>query len=202
MRVFGLTGGIACGKSFVASILARRGYPVVDADAISREILRPGTPAFDETVTAFGPDIVASDGAVDRRKLGAVVFSDPVARKRLEGITHPAITASIDAELDALHRSGAKAVFVEATLVFETGRTGRFEKVVAVLCDRETQIRRLTDRDGITRSEAESRLAAQMDPAEKARRSDFVVDTGGTEADTAARVEDLLLRLNLSSDRE
>jgi dephospho-CoA kinase len=191
MRVFGLTGNIASGKSAVAAMLREAGIPVLDADRISREGTAPGGRAYDAVVEAFGRGILRADGTIDRKRLGEIVFADASLRARLEAITHPAILEAMKEALAELARGGHQAAVVEATLIHESGRKGLFEAVISVTCDRETQIARLTARDGISRSQAEARLLAQMDAERKADASDFVIDNSGTLEETRRQVERL-----------
>ena len=150
MRVFGLTGGIGTGKSTVARMFREEGLAVVDADRIAREITAPGTPAHDAIVRRFGREILLPGGRIDRRKLGDIVFSDAGKRAELEAITHPGIARGIADELRRLGSEGCGIAIVEAALIHETGRRGRFEAVIAVRCDRDRQVRRLVQRDGIS----------------------------------------------------
>lgn len=191
MRIFGLTGNIASGKSTVASMLRDLGIPVLDADRISREVTAPGGRAYEAVVRAFGPGIVGSDGAIDRKRLGAVVFADPARRAQLEEITHPAILEAMKSALDDLSRRGIPLAVVEAALIHESGRKGLVEAVIAVRCDAEAQLRRLMRRDGISMEAASARLRAQMDAGRKADASDYVIDNSGDIGETRRQVERL-----------
>jgi len=191
MRVFGLTGNIGSGKSTVAAMLREAGIPVLDADRISREVTAPGGRAYDTVVQAFGKGIVRDDGAIDRKRLGEIVFADPRRRSQLEAITHPAILEAMKEAIAGLEREGHRAAVVEATLIHETGRKGLFEAVISVTCDRETAISRLAARGGMSRGQAEARLRAQMDAARKADASDYVIDNSGEIESTRGQVERL-----------
>jgi dephospho-CoA kinase len=181
LRVVGLTGGIATGKSTFAAALRARGVPVVDADALAREVVAPGSRALAELVRTFGADVLGPDGALDRKKLGARVFADPEARRRLEAITHPAIRDAMLSETARLDAAGHDLAFYDAPLVYEVGLDAVLDSVVVVYAPREAQRARLEARDGASPAEAEARLAAQWPIEEKAARADFVVDnTGGT----------------------
>jgi dephospho-CoA kinase len=188
MRVFGLTGNIGSGKSTVAAMLREAGIPVLDADRISKEVTAPGGRAYDAVVRAFGKAIVRDDGTIDRKRLGEIVFSDPASRERLERITHPAILEAMKEAISGIEREGHRAAVVEATLIHESGKTGLFEAVISVACDRETAISRLAARDGMSRSQAEARLRAQMDADRKAEVSDYVIDTSGNLDETRRQV--------------
>jgi len=197
MRVFGLTGGICSGKSTVARLFREEGIPVVDADRISREITLPGMPAHADIVRRFGGDLLLPDGRIDRKKLGAIVFADPGKRAELETVTHPRIALGIREALSALAAKGHAIAIVEAALIHEKGRGGLFEAVIGVGCDRGLQIERLMNRDGIPREEALRIVSAQMDPEEKARASDYVIDNSGDLATTRARVRALARKLRV-----
>ncbi|MDD5763042.1 MAG: dephospho-CoA kinase [bacterium] len=188
MRVFGLTGNIGSGKSTVAAMLRDAGIPVLDADRISREVTAPGGRAYDAVVHAFGGGIVRDDGSIDRKRLGEIVFDDPRLRARLEAVTHPAIFEAMKEALADLARKGNRAAVVEATLIHESGRKGLLEAVISVTCDRETAISRLAARDGMSRSQAEARLSAQMDADRKAGASDFVIDNSASPEETGRQV--------------
>jgi len=169
----GLTGGIASGKSLVAAELAARGAIIIDADVLAREVVEPGTPALAAIVERFGPQIL-SDGQLDRSRLAEIVFADPVARRDLERIVHPAVRARA-AELERAADPAAVVVHVIPLLV-ETGQQEDFDVVVTVDVDHETQIRRLMARNGFSLAEAESRIAAQASREARMAASDVVVD--------------------------
>jgi dephospho-CoA kinase len=191
MRVFGLTGNIGSGKSTVAAMLREAGIPVLDADRISKEVTAPGGRAYDAVVRAFGKEIVRGDGSIDRVRLGEIVFADPRLRLRLEAITHPAILEAMKEAIAGIEREGKRAVVVEAALIHESGKKGLFEAVISVSCDRETAISRLAARDGMSRSQAEARLRAQMDADRKAGASEYVIDNSGDLEETRRQVERL-----------
>jgi len=169
----GLTGGIASGKSLVAAELAARGAIIIDADVLAREVVEPGTPALAAIVERFGPQIL-SDGQLDRSRLAEMVFADPVARRDLERIVHPAVRARA-AELERAADPAAVVVHVIPLLV-ETGQQEDFDVVVTVDVDHETQIRRLMARNGFSLADAESRIAAQASREARLAASDVVVD--------------------------
>jgi len=159
----GLTGGIACGKTTVANLFAALGVPVVDTDLLAREVVAPGSPLLAQIAARFGAAILAQDGSLDRRELRSRVFADPVERLWLEQLTHPAIRALTDERCDA---AGGPYVIVAIPLLVETGAAERFDRVLVVDCEPELQLARLTSRDGVTRAEALTMLAAQA-PREK-----------------------------------
>lgn len=191
MNIVGLTGGIASGKSTVSRILERLGAVVVDADQLAREAVMPGTSAHRSIVAAFGEGILLPDGSIDRKALGSIIFADSSARKRLEAITHPAIRELAERRLAELSRSGVSVAVYMAALLIEAGAADRVDEVWVVYVDRETQVRRVMARDGLSRSEAEQRLAAQMPMEEKAARGQVVVDNNGTPEELERRVEEI-----------
>lgn len=195
MRVFGLTGNFGSGKSTVAGMFRSAGIPVIDADQVAREVTAPGGPAYAEVVREFGDGILRADGAIDRHRLGEIVFADPERRSRLEALTHPAILQALRQALADLSRDGHPVALVEAALIHESGRKGLFEEVISVRCDAETRLRRVTARDGISREQAEARISAQMDPADQARRSEHVIDNSRTLEETRRQVRRLADRL-------
>lgn len=191
MRIIGLTGGIASGKSTVARLLAAMGAAVIDADELAREAVRPGTPALAEIVRTFGATVLQPDGTLDRPALGAIVFADPGARRRLEQITHPAIRLLAEARLDALRRSGAETVVYMAPLLIEAGATDRVDEIWVVHVDPATQLSRLMSRDNLTRQEAANRVASQMPLDEKRRHGRVVIDNSGTPEETERQVREI-----------
>lgn len=177
--IVGLTGGIATGKSLVAGELNRCGAAVIDADRISREIVEPGKPAYNDIVKEFGPGIIKPDGTVDRKALGNIVFCDPVALDRLNSITHPRIRERIREEAGRLSADGDAIVVLDIALLIEMGVRYEVEKIIVVYCDGEQQVQRLMERDNLTRVEAQKRLSCQMDIKEKLKYADYVIDNSG-----------------------
>ena len=188
MRVLGLTGGIGSGKSMVAQIFARLGAVVIDADQLAREVVEPGQPALQEIATAFGRDVLLSDGRLDRSKLAGIIFADPAERARLDAITHPRIRARMDEEIKA-RRSGPGVLIVDIPLLYENDRTHSVERVIVVWVDPQTQLRRIRRRDGLSAEAARQRIAAQMPLDAKRARADHVIDNSGSREDTRRQVE-------------
>lgn len=185
----GLTGGIASGKSSVSAILAELGAVVIDADLIAREVVARGTPGLDAVVAEFGPELLTSDGDLDRPAMGALVFGDAAARKRLEAIIHPLVHAR-SAELEA--EAGDHAVVVhDIPLLAEVGRAGSFDEVVVVDAPADVQVSRMVEDRGWTREDAESRIAAQATREDRLAIATHVIDNTGTLADLRARVEEI-----------
>ena len=188
----GLTGGIATGKSTVTALLASPSVRVVDADALAREVVEPGTPAHARIVAEFGKDVLRPDGRLDRARLGEIVFPDPAKRKWLESVTHPAIRARFEQIMADLEREGFDGILVwDAALLVESGGHKKMDKVVVVTTDGETQLRRLMARDGSTEAAARARTASQMPLAVKARAGDYVIDNSGSREETDARVREV-----------
>jgi len=194
MRRVALTGGIGTGKTYVASRLRQAGVPVVDADVVAREVVAPGTAGLAAVVARFGAEMLAPDGSLNRPALGAVVFADPAARRALEAIVHPAVRQRIAAFLAAVPMATPFAV-ADIPLLFESGRAGDFDVVVVAACPPEQQVTRVMARDGLSREQAEARLAAQWPIAEKVSRADHVIDTSATFADTDRAVDALIAQL-------
>ena len=185
----GLTGGIATGKSTVSHMLRGLGAEIIDADLLAREVVEPGRPAWHEIVGEFGRDVVSPDGTLDRKKLGAIVFTDPERRKRLEAITHPAIRAAVQARLDELAARGfAGIVFYDAAILIEALGHKDMERMVVVITDEATQAARLRGRDGTDDAQGRRRIASQMPLAEKAKLADHVIDNSGDREATAEQV--------------
>jgi dephospho-CoA kinase len=191
VKVIGLTGGIASGKSTAARLLEEFGATVVDADHLSREVVEPGTPALAAIIRTFGAEVVSADGTLNREALGLKVFGDPEARRILERIVHPAIRDLARRRLDDLRAAGTAVVFYMAPLLMEAGADSLCDEIWVVDLDETTQEQRLTCRDGMTREDARRRMASQMPLAEKAARGDVVIDNRGSVPELAARLKEL-----------
>lgn len=188
MLVVGLTGGIATGKSTVAAMFAARGAAIVDADRITHALQEPGQPCYQRIVEAFGTEILDGEGRIDRRRLGARVFADPGARRRLEAIMHPAIREACENEIRAAEASGRPVCIVDAALILEAGQQERFHRIVLVSAPEAVQVERLVQSRGLTEGEARQRLQSQWTTTAKAALADFVIDNGGDLADTEGQV--------------
>jgi dephospho-CoA kinase len=186
MRLVGLTGGIATGKSTFARLLRERGLPVVDADELSRAASRTA-PVLAAIAREFGAGYLGADGQLDRKRMAALVFDDAAARTRLEAILHPAIREAMRAATDRLAQEGHPLAFYDTPLLFEAGLGGEVECVVVVYAPRIAQLERVTRRDGLSWADAQARLAAQLDIEEKARRADVVIDNSGPPDGLPAR---------------
>jgi dephospho-CoA kinase len=189
-----LTGGIATGKSYVLDQFGRRGIPVLDADTLAHGVMAPGTEATMAIAARFGA-VIDEDGAVNRKKLGPIVFADDSARRDLEAIVHPAVYRAITAGIRAFERiGGSSLVIVDVPLLYETGHASDFDRVIVTAAPIEVQLQRLRAR-GLTESEAQQRLAAQQSTDAKVARADFVIRTDTTFEDTDRQVEEILRAL-------
>jgi dephospho-CoA kinase len=189
VRVIGLTGGIASGKSTVAAMLRELGAPIVDADLLARQVVEPGSPALAEIAQRFGPDMLAADGSLDRKKMGERIFADPTARAALNAITHPRIAQASAAALAELAAAGHRVAFYEAALLVENRIHERLGGLVVVSVPAEVQIARLCARDDLDEEGARARVAAQLPLASKVAVADWVVDNSGPVEHTRAEVE-------------
>jgi len=191
MKLIGLTGGIATGKSTVASILRELGAVIIDADELAREIVQPGKEAWREIVDAFGPEILQADKTIDREKLRKIVFQDPEARKLLESITHPHIRALAQERIEKLAAAGAEVVVYEAPLLFENQVHQWIRPVILVACDLATQKKRLKERDRLGEVEIRRHLDAQMPLEEKRKLADHVIENNGDLEELRRQVRDV-----------
>jgi dephospho-CoA kinase len=194
LKLVGLTGGIASGKSTVARLIAQRGIPVLDADQLARQVVEPGQPALAE-IGRLWPQAITPDGHLDRRRLGAIVFADRDARARLEAIMHPRIVALADARAAALAAAGHRLAFYEASLLVETGRYRDLDGLVVVTISPESQAARAVARDHMSADEARARIAAQLPLDAKVAQATFVIDNSGAVDATAKQVDRLLAAL-------
>lgn len=189
----GLTGGIASGKSTVSAILAELGAVVIDADVLAREVVARGTSGLEAVVAEFGPGLLTPEGDLDRPAMGALVFGDAEARKRLEAIIHPLVHQR-SAQLEAEAPAGAVVVH-DIPLLAEVGRAGTFDAVVVVDAPAELQVSRMVEDRGWSREEAESRIAAQASREDRLAIATHVVDNTGTLGELRRRVEQVYAEL-------
>lgn len=199
MRIFGLTGGIASGKSTVASMLVAHGIPIVDADVLAREAVAAGSPAIVEIRRAFGGAVIAPDGSLDRKALGAIVFADADKRKTLNAIVHPQVSALAQERFASHAAQGATLLGYEVPLLFENGLDAVFSPTVLVAVPRDVQLARLTARDGSSRAEAEQRIDAQLPLEKKLERATHVIWNDGSREDLQQKVDDLAAMLRASA---
>jgi dephospho-CoA kinase len=176
MKVFGLTGGIASGKSTVSRLWAKWGVPIVDADLVSREVMVPGTPAFTAIIECFGLGVLSPDGTLDRKAIGDVVFNDKKKRALLNSIVHPRIAAGTMSLFSDMKLKGEKFACYDAPLLIESGQAGAFKPIVVVTVPPDVQLSRIMARDGITEQAAKSRISAQMIQSAKIKQADVVIN--------------------------
>ncbi len=194
--VLGVTGGPATGKSLVAREFARLGAALIDADAVAREVVRPGTPVYCEVVRAFGTKILCPNGKLDRKALGRIVFSDYTRLEELTAITHPEILRIIRERIRALLADDATSVIVlDAPLLFESGLDAEMDMVVVVYVDEKVQLRRLMARDGLTEKDALRLIGAQMPLEEKKKGADLLIDNNGRPEETIREVQKIYEKL-------
>lgn len=189
MIVVGLTGGICSGKSTVTAMFRRLGATVIDADQVAHELVEPDQPLFETVASAFGREIVGADGRIDRRRLGAVVFADPSARRRLEAILHPAIIEECERRIRQAEVSGTSICLVNAALLIESGWHPRFDAVILVEASKAIQLDRLVEARGLSRDEAMLRIRSQMPQQEKRRHARYVIENNGALEETARQVK-------------
>jgi len=196
-----LTGGIACGKSIIARLLFEKGCKIHSADADARALMSPGTNVWRAITDHFGPGILKADGTIDRAKLGAIIFSNDKERTFLNGLVHPRVFERIKEMVDRLEKEGRHTIFVtEAALVVEAGFARFYDKIVVAHCDRDLQIRRLMERDGINRAEALKKIGSQLGQEEKLKHADYMIETSGTLAETIEQTERVYAQLVQDSE--
>jgi dephospho-CoA kinase len=191
-RSFGLTGGIASGKSTVARFLEALGAKIIDADRVGHELLQPSSPVHNKIVSHFGREILKPGGGIDRERLGAIVFADPQRLGELDSIIHPSLIARVEERAKELHaRHPGAVILVDAALIYEAGVEDRFAKILVTWCRPEQQIERLMAKAGLSRLDALRRLACQIPAEEKRRRADYVIDCSGSLEETRGQAETL-----------
>lgn len=194
MRV-ALTGSIASGKSTVAEWFKTKKVPVIDCDALVHESYAEGGALYLAVTDAFGPRIISSDGAIDRRVLGDIVFNDSDALQLLSSITHPIVREMVNQQANALESEGNQLIIVDVPLLFESNMQHYYDKVIVVSVNPEVQLSRLVSRNGYSYEEATKRIASQMAVTEKAKLADFVLDNNGDLIDLYAALDKLYLEL-------
>jgi dephospho-CoA kinase len=198
MLVVALTGGIATGKSVVAELLKELGCYIQYADEIAHKLMEPGKPAWKEIVDHFGTNILNKDRTVNRSSLGTLIFADKKERNFLNALLHPLVMEKKKEVICRLQKEGQYRIFVsEAALVLEAGFASFYDKIVVVHCPRETQIKRLMERDRINRQQARKKIRAQMAPEEKTKQADYLIDSSGSLAHTVEQTERVFRNLML-----
>jgi len=195
MLVVGLTGGMCCGKSTVSSMFEELDCYIIDADQISRKLVEPDAPAYKRIVKYFGTEILNKDRTLDRKKLGAIIFADPVKRKMLNSFLHPLIIREEERMVKEAAKGPYQITIVSAALMIEAKTYKRFETLVVVYCNRETQIDRIMKREHVTRKEALQRIGAQLSNQEKKKYADYVINTSGPFTQTRKQVVQVYQKL-------
>ncbi|MBI3585245.1 MAG: dephospho-CoA kinase [Nitrospinae bacterium] len=196
MLLIGLTGGIATGKSLVSEILKELGAYIIDADKIAREVVEPERPAWLEIVEFFGKDIINKDKTINRKRLGEIIFNDPVKKRKLEEIVHPRVIEEENRMVkEYLKIKPDGIVIIDAALLIEAGSHKRVDKLIVVYADKETQTKRLMERDGLSRRDAEKRIASQMPLDKKVEMADFVIDNSKDIEGTRRQTIDIFNKL-------
>ena len=195
MKLVGLTGGIASGKTTVAKILERLGAAIVDADVLSREVVEPGQAAWHDIVTTFGHEVLQSDQTLDRQKLRTIIFNNPNARKQLEAIIHPRVRALAEQRIREHKEAGYAVVVYVVPLLFEGNLQDGLRPVILVACDINVQRQRLKQRDQLDRTAAQKHIDAQMSLEEKRRLADYVIENNGSLADLERQVRAILAQI-------
>src|SRR5687768_15138214 len=196
----GLTGNIATGKSHASRVFAELGARVLDADRIAHDLMRPGRETYQKVVQAFGNEILSPEGAIDRKKLGMIVFNDSEKRLQLNSLVHPDVRKEILSRFVELERTiPAGIVIVDAALMIESGSYKVYQRVIVVYCEPALQLARIMARDGLSIDEARARVAAQMPMEEKLKYADYKIDTSGTFPQTRQRIEQVYRELTVLS---
>lgn len=202
MKIIGLTGGIGSGKSTVTEYLISRGFHVLDADKIAREIVTSGSDTLIELVSIFGKEILQEEGSLDRKKLGSIVFSDIDKKKKLDELMHARILETIHERILKFHEEvdhaaipKHKAIFIDAPLLFETGLDKSVNEIWVIDVEDETRIKRIIERDGLKRDEILQRINAQMPRNEKIKRADTILDNNADQEQLYQQLDKLLLKI-------
>ena len=195
MKLIGLTGGIASGKSTVAAILRRLGAAIINADDLSREVVQPGQEAWQEIIDTFGSQILQEDQTLDRKKLRRIVFDNREARQKLEAIIHPRVRSLAEQRVRELAAAGSSIIVYEVPLLFENQIHLWLRPVILVACDMATQKNRLQKRDHLTDTEARQHLEAQMSLADKRKLADYVIDNNGSLEELEQQVRAVLQKI-------
>ena len=200
MLLVGLTGGIGSGKSTVSRMLAARGAVVIDADDLARRAVEPGSPGLEKVVEAFGPEVRAADGSLDREAVAAKVFADPEKRRLLESITHPEVFRMYQAEIER-YRDTDRVVIFDAPLIVETGAHEGFEMLIVVSASEDAQARRLVADRGMNEQAARARIASQLPLEKKVEVADVVIHNDGTLEELEPQIDTLWAELERRAAR-
>lgn len=194
MKVAGLTGGIASGKSTVASMFSKLGVHIIDADEIAKEVVKRGNPAFDLVIEGFGREILTQEGEIDRKKLGKIVFFSKEKREKLNQIVHPFVKERMLLKVQELGKDIDK-LMLDIPLLFESGTHQWLRPVILVYVPERIQIQRLSERDGLSYEEALARIRSQMSIEEKRKLADYIIDNTGALRDTEKQVKEVYVKV-------
>lgn len=190
--IIGLTGSIASGKSTVSNMLKELGYPIIDADLVARQVVEPGTETLKKIAELFGPEVIRTDGSMDREKVGALIFSDPARRKQLNDIIHPAIREEMLRQRSAYLAEGYETIIMDIPLLFESKLQHFVDKILVVSVTEENQLSRLIARNGLSDKDARDRISSQLPMSVKEAGADAVIYNNGTLAETARQLAEIL----------
>lgn len=199
--IIGLTGSIASGKSTVSNMLKESGYPIIDADLVARQVVEPGTETLKKIAELFGPGVLRTDGTMDREKVGALIFSDPVRRKQLNDIIHPAIREEMLRQRSAYLADGYETIVMDIPLLFESKLQHFVDKILVVSVTEENQLSRLIERNGLSDKDARDRISSQLPMSVKEAGADAVIYNNGTLEETARQLATILARWRQNSKR-
>ncbi|MFD4703475.1 dephospho-CoA kinase [Gottfriedia sp. NPDC058432] len=194
-KIFGLTGSIASGKSTVSNFLKELNVPIVDADIIAKEVVEIGQPAYKKIIEAFGSEILLESGEINRSFLGSIIFNNKEKRLQLNEIVHPEVRREMKEQADRYIKQGESLVILDIPLLYEGNSIELVEKVIVVTVSEENQLKRLMNRNGLSKEDALLRIASQIPVKEKAARADYVIDNNGDIEDTKRQVKDLLNKI-------
>ncbi|MEH7609667.1 dephospho-CoA kinase [Gottfriedia acidiceleris] len=194
-KIFGLTGSIASGKSTVSNFLKELNVPIVDADVIAKEVVEIGQPAYKKIVEAFGSEVLLNSGEINRPFLGSIIFNNKEKRLQLNEIVHPEVRREMKEQADRYIKEGEPLVILDIPLLYEGNSIKLVEKVIVVTVSEENQLKRLMNRNGLSKEDALLRIASQIPVKEKAARADYVIDNNGDFEDTKRQVKDLLNKI-------
>jgi len=197
MKVIGLTGGIACGKSTVSDMFRNMDINVIDADKISRSALDMNTDAYNEVKIEFGQEVFLPSGHINRKRLGDIIFNDPRKRKRLNEIVHPKVYNAIERKIQSLELDGHKFVVVDVPLLFETKMQGIADFTICITVNTETQVERLMARDDITLELVAKKIASQMPLKEKESLSDEIINNSKSVLETKKQLVEILKKRDI-----
>ncbi|WP_088013422.1 dephospho-CoA kinase [Gottfriedia acidiceleris] len=194
-KIFGLTGSIASGKSTVSNFLKELNVPIVDADVIAKKVVEIGQPAYKKIIEAFGSEILLNSGEINRPLLGSIIFNNKEKRLQLNEIVHPEVRREMKQQADRYIKQGEPLVILDIPLLYEGNSIELVEKVIVVTVSEENQLKRLMNRNGLSKEDALLRIASQIPVKEKAARADYVINNNGDFEDTKRQVKDLLNKI-------